>query len=404
MVGCVVLACASYVLAEDWPQWGGPTRNEKVAGFTAPTNWPTTLTSKWKVKVGAGDATPALVGDKLYVFARDGGDEVTLCLNADDGKEIWRDKNAVEAVTGPSAAAHAGPRSSPAVADGKVVTLGVTGVVSCLDAAKGTVVWRKDDVKGWPRFYTATSPLIVDGLVIAHLGGSGKGQLVAYDLADGKVKWSYDDKEGPGYASPVMLTADGVKQLVTLTEKSVIGVNLADGKLLWQVPFAPKGMSYNAATPVVDGTTVIVSGQGRGTKAFKIAKEGDAFGAKELWTDDKSAVLFCTPILKDGLLYGLSDAGNFFCVTTKDGVTAWTDTVKRGSGRNANYCAMVDAGSVILALPSTGELIAFKPGDKEYSELAKIKVADTATFAFPVIAGKRVFVKDQDSVTLWTFE
>ena len=88
--------------------------------------------------MGSGDATPALVGDKLYVFARPGDDEVTLCLNAGDGKELWRDKYAAQAVTG-AAARHPGPRSSPAVAEGKVVTLGVGGVLSCLDAATGDV-------------------------------------------------------------------------------------------------------------------------------------------------------------------------------------------------------------------------------------------------------------------------
>ena len=136
MVGCVVLLSALGVFAQDWPQWRGPNRDGKVTGFTAPQTWPKALTQKWKMTVGAGDATPALVGDRLYVFTRQGDDEVTLCLSAADGKELWRDKYAAQAVTG-AAARHPGPRSSPTVADGKVVTLGVGGVLSCLDAASG---------------------------------------------------------------------------------------------------------------------------------------------------------------------------------------------------------------------------------------------------------------------------
>ena len=348
--------------------------------------------------VGAGDATPALVGDRLYVFTRQGEDEITRCLNAADGKELWQDKYAAQAVTGAAARQHPGPRSSPAVADGKVITLGVGGVLSCLDAASGKVVWRKDPFsKVVPRFFTATSPIIVDGMVIAHLGGEGNGALIAFDLASGNEKWRWA-AEGPAYASPVLMTVDGTKQVVTLTEKSVVGISTAEGKLLWQIPFPVSGMSYNAATPIVSGTTVIFTGQGRGTKAVKIEKQGDVFAFKDLWSNPQAWVKFNTPVLKDGLVFGFSEGGNLFCLDAKTGKTDWTDAAKRAAG----FAAILDVGSSLLVLPSDGELIAFKPSDKEFAELAKFKVADTATYAHPVVAGKRIFVKDQNSVTLWT--
>jgi hypothetical protein len=370
-----------------------------VSGFVVPAKWPTALTQKWKATVGLGDATPALVGDKLFVFARQGTEEITLCLNAADGKELWQNKYEAQAVTG-AAARHPGPRSSPSVVDGKVVTLGVGGVVSCLDAATGKLLWRKDEFpKVVPRFFTSCSPIIVDGMAIAHVGGQGNGAIIAFDLATGDPKWKWA-AEGPGYASPALLTVDGVKQIVTLTEKNVVGVGVADGKQLWQLHFAPQGMAYNAATPIIDGQTVIYTGQGRGTKAVKIEKQGDSFAPKELWSNADLGVQFNTPVLKDGLLFGLSDKGTFFCINAKTGETAWTDTTKRGG----NFGALLDAGSVILALPSTSELIAFKPADKEYVEVAKLKVADTPTYAHPVIAGNRVFVKDNETVTLWTME
>ena len=400
IVSCVVLIGAGWVFAQDWPQWRGANRDGKVTGFTAPQTWPKALTQKWKVTAGSGDSTPALVGDKLYVFARQGEDEVTLCLDAEKGTELWRDKYAAQAVTGPAARQHPGPRSSPAAADGKIVTLGVGGVLSCLDAATHKVLWRKDEFpKVTPRFFTGMSPIIVDGMAIAQLGGEGNGAIMAFDLATGDPKWKWAD-EGPAYASPALLTVDGTKQIVTLTEKSVVGVGVAEGKLLWQIPFPVRGMAYNAATPIVDGQTVIFTGQGRGTKAVKIEKKGDGFAATELWSNEKLAVKFNTPVLKDGLLFGLTDKGMFFCIDAKNGQEAWSDSTKHGDG----FGAMVDAGSVILALPNTSELIAFKPVGKEYAELAKIKVADTPTYAHPVIAGQRVFVKDQDSVTMWTFE
>ena len=114
----------------------------------APKTWPKELTNKWKVKVGDGVASPALVGDKLYVYTREGDNEITRCLNAADGKEIWKDKYDSGRFSGRGDTGYPGPRSSPTVADGKVVTLGVNGTLSCLDAATGKVVWRNENFKG----------------------------------------------------------------------------------------------------------------------------------------------------------------------------------------------------------------------------------------------------------------
>ena len=143
----------------------------------------------WRTTVGLGDATPALVGGKLYVFTRQGDNEVILCLDAADGKKLWQYQYAAEPVTGAAARQHAGPRSSPTVTDGKVVTLGATGVVSCVDAATGMALWRKEEFKGVPRFFTSMSPIVVDGMAIAQLGGPGDGTTVAFDLASGNPKW-----------------------------------------------------------------------------------------------------------------------------------------------------------------------------------------------------------------------
>ncbi len=394
---CAVLACAaSAAFSQDWPQWRGPGLDGKAAGFAAPETWPKELTQKWKVAVGPGDSTPALVADKLYVFTRQDANEVILCLNAEDGKEVWRNAYAAPAIGGPAAGAHSGPRSSPAVSAGRVCTLGISGIVSCVDAASGKTLWRKDDFSGaWPRFYTSSSPLIVDGLAVVQLGGPTGGGIVAYDLATGEPRWKWTG-DGAAYASPAVMTADGVRQVVALTDKMVVAVALADGKLLWQIAFAPSGMAYNAATPIVDGQTVIYTGQGRGTKAVKVSKQGDTFEAKEVWTNATLAPQYNTPVLKDGFLYGLSEKGFFFCINAKTGETVWTDTTSRRS-----FGAIVDGGSCLLALPQNSQMIVFQATDKAYTEVASIKVADKGTYASPVLAGKRIFVRDQDSVMLW---
>jgi hypothetical protein len=123
IVGLVTLVCAAPIFAQDWPQWRGADRDGRVTGFAAPQTWPKTLTEKWRKKVGSGDATPALVRDKLYVFARQGEDEVTLCLNAGDGKELWQDKYAAQAVTGAASGA-GGDRSRQAAPGAKELPCG----------------------------------------------------------------------------------------------------------------------------------------------------------------------------------------------------------------------------------------------------------------------------------------
>jgi len=455
-VSLAAAACSAKMIApllgapSDWPQWRGVNGAGKVTEFTPPATWPKQLKQEWSKPVGEGDATPALVGDKLYVFARQDNQEVTRCLEAATGNEVWIDKYAAQGAEGP-AAAHSGPRSSPAVAEGKVVTLGVRGTLSCLDAATGKKIWRKDDYGSWPRFYVSSSPLILDGMCVAQLGGSSNGAIVAYDLNSGDAKWK-TPSGGPGYASLVLMLVGDTKLIVAETENKVLAVTAADGKVVWDVPFTVQGMGYNSSTPVVDGQTIYFSGGGRGTRAVKLEKTGETFKGTELWRNDKSSAQFNSPVLKDGLLYGLSPTNELFCLKADTGETAWTASIGggapqgggpggpgggrggpgagpgggrggpgggrggpggpggpggRGGGRGGmggggmgrgGYGSIVDAGPVLLALTPSSELIVFTPNDKSFTEQARIKVASTPTYAYPVVAGDRIYVKDKDNL------
>jgi outer membrane protein assembly factor BamB len=415
LVTCVTLLGAGAAGAQDWPQWRGANRNA-VATFTAPKTWPKELTKKWSEKVGDGVATPALVGDKLYVFTRKGGDEVVSCLNAADGKEVWSDKYESAEFRGMDAGPFfLGPRASPTVAEGKVVTLGATGILSCYDTA-GKKLWRKEDFKGVvPRFHVASSPIVVDGLCVVQLGGSSKAATVAYDLATGDEKWKADS-DSPGYASPVFLSLGGTKAVVVETEGSILALNVADGKQLWKTAYPITGrMGYNASTPMVEGDTLIYGGSDRGTKAVKLDKKDREVTAKDLWSNKDNSVQFNTPVLKGGLIYGLNNGDKLFCINAESGKTLWGPTAigagggggggggGRGMGR-AGFGSVVDAGSVLMALTPAGQLVVFEPSDKEFKEVAKYKVADGGTYAYPVLSGNRVFIKDKDSLTLYTVE
>ena len=437
LVFVVAFSAATSALALDWPQWRGPNRDAKVTGFTAPETWPQELAQRWKVQVGDGVSTPALVGDRLYVFARQEDSEVTRCLDANTGREVWQDQYETEAASGP-ARSFPGPRSSPTVADGKVITYGVRGVLSCLDAETGKVIWRKSDyAASLPRFYTSSSPIVVDGLCIAQLGGEETGAIVAYDLATGDQTWKWAG-DGTAYASPVLLTMDGTSIVIAETDDNIVGLEVVTGEVVWETPYAVTGRGYNAATPIVVGQKIIYTGSNRGAIAAQFSKQGDSLTAQELWNNQDNSVQYNTPVLKDGFLYGLSNRNVLFCIDTATGKTLWTDTVlagdasqggdrrqqaearesrsqqpdtggrrrgrRRGGGGRGGYGSIVDAGSVLFALTPAGQLIVFEPSDTEFKQVASYKVAEGGTYAYPIVAGNRVFVKDTDSVTLWSID
>ena len=381
--------------SQDWSQFRGPGRDSKVTGFKAPAKWPAELTLKWKITVGTGDATPVLAGKNIFLHTRQGAEETVLCLDAATGKQIWRYSYAAPAVTGP-ASSHPGPRSTPVIGEGKIVTFGVSGITSCLDLTSGKLLWKKDENQGVPQFSTGMSPIIYKGSVILQTGGKDNGQVVAYDLNTGAEKWKYTS-EGPAYASPSMMTIDKILQVVLFTEKSLISLDPSNGKFLWKIETPPMQRFYVSVSPYIDGNKIYYTGLGAGSKAVEISRQGDTYVSKELWSNPEVGAKWTTPILKDGYLYGFTDQRRIYCINAANGQTAWID-----NATNSDFSTILDCGSVIIGFPSTGYLIVFKPDPKAYSEIVKYKVAETAVYAFPVITGNNIYVKDAESLMLYS--
>jgi outer membrane protein assembly factor BamB len=395
VVACVLAACRAS--AQDWPGWRGAGRDGKLVGFTAPAEWPKELKRGWGVPVGVGHATPALAAGRLYVFARQGDDEVTLCLDAATGKELWRDRYPAPYEMDPTARDHGkGPKSSPAVADGRVFTLGISGILSCLDATSGRPLWRHTFQDRFPKtaaqYGTSMSPLVTDGLCVAHVGGPGKGAIVAFEAATGKARWSWDG-DGPGYASPVRTRIGGRDQIITQTQSWAVGLSPADGALLWKLKYTTE-YEQNSVTPVVGGDRVILSGYHKGTSALRVA--GGA--PEELWRTDDVSMYMSTPVLKGERLFGFNEKrrGQFFCLDAASGKTLWS-----GPGRQGDNAALLDAGGVILALTTGADLVVFDASDAAYAERARYKVAETPTWAHPVVSGRSIYVKDLETLTQW---
>ena len=394
----ILLISSCTLFSQDWPQFRGSGRDSKITGFKIPTKWPTELAQRWRITVGTGDATPVLIGKKIYLHTRQGSDEVILCLDAATGKEQWRSSYSVTAATGPSAS-HPGPRSTPAYSNGKLVTFGISGILSCLDAESGKVVWRRENpANEFPQFYTGMSPLIVDGVCLAHVGTKDNGQFLALDLNTGKEKWVWTG-DGPAYASPSLMSMGGQKHIVVQTEKNLLALNFSDGKPVWQVAAPPSQRFYNCTSPYIDGNKVYYTGQGTGIKALEINKQGDQYIPKELWSNTEVGAKWNTPVLINGFLYGFSDQKRIYCVNATNGKTGWIDNTV-----NSDFATVNDCGSVIIGLASTGNLIVFKPDPEKYTETAKYKVTETAVYAFPVISGSTIYVKDAESLIMYTIK
>jgi len=393
----MIFAMTGNAFCQDWPQFRGLNRDSKVTGFKAPAIWPSVLNQVWKVTVGTGDATPVLVGKKIYLNTRQGGDEVILCLDASSGKELWKDSYPANAVTGP-AGSHPGPRSTPAVSNGKLVTFGASGILSCLDAGTGKIIWRKENpTNAVPQFFTGMSPLITEGMCIAYVGTRDNGAVLCIDILSGAEKWKWTG-EGPAYSSPSIMEIDGKKHVILLSEKNIMAISLADGKLQWSIPTPIQQRFYNCVSPYLNGQVIYYSGQGTGTRAIKVEKQGDSYVPKEIWANATVGAKWNTPVLRDGFLYGFTDSRKIYCISAADGQTAWIDNAV-----NSDFATLVDCGKVLIGLPSTSNLIIFKPDNKAYAELAKYKVSDTPVYSFPVVAGNVVYIKDAESLIMYKF-
>jgi len=204
-----MIFCATPNHAQDWTQWRGANRDGNSPAISS--QWPRTLTEEWKVTVGVGHSSPVVAKGKIYIFARQGDQETLLCLDAITGKEIWRSSQPVAYEMNPAATGHGkGPKSTPVVSNGSICTLGISGVISCHDAITGKLKWRREFSKQYPNtsplYGTAMSPLVDNGLLIAHVGGQDRGALMAFNIETGAVKWS-NELDGPAYASPIVVTA-----------------------------------------------------------------------------------------------------------------------------------------------------------------------------------------------------
>jgi outer membrane protein assembly factor BamB len=358
------------------------------------------LTRRWNVEVGTGYATPLVVGDRLFVFTRQGGNEVMTALDAASAKVIWRTSYAAPFKMNPATAPHGpGPKSTPTFAANRLFTLGISGIVTAFDASSGRQIWQRPADPVEPLYHTAMSPLVVGNQMILHVGGHDNGALTAFDVSTGQVRWRWNG-DGPAYGSPQLFDLGGTPQVVTFTQKNFVGVSLEDGKLLWRRPFVTPS-NTTSQTPILYKDMVIQMGRDNGVTAFRVAPGGGEWTTTDVWRTADVSSHMSDAVAVDNVLFGLShlNSGQYFALDLDTGRVLW-----RSEPRQAAHAAIERAGNTIVSLEDDGELVVIRLNREKFVPVARYKVATSDTWTPPVLSGNRIFVKDVSSLTLWTID
>jgi len=286
-----------------------------------------------------------------------------------------------------------------------LVTLGITGTLTCYNATDGAILWRKDYAgqfpATYPEFGAAMSPVVDRDLVIAHVGGKDNGAMVAYEMKTGKLRWEWKE-DGPSYASPIVTFIDNVRQVVTQTEHNCVGISAEDGKLLWKIPFTTP-YEQNSVSPVaIGGGKILFGGTGNPTFLCKPHKDGDTWKVDKLWETRDVIFYMNTPVLNGNLLYGMSQkkSGQMVSFDPDTGNLLWGDPFGR-FGDNASVFA---GGGYIFALSSKGTLFIYRKVGNKLAEVFQQQIADTEIWASPAHSTRRMLIKDKTNLTLWTIE
>ena len=385
---------------EGWSQWRGPSRDGVASSLTVPATWPAQLTKRWDVTVGLGHASPVIAGDRVIVHARQANREVVAAYDLASGKRLWQDGIDAPYTMNSAATGHGpGPKSTPAIADGRVFTLGISGIFSAHDLTTGKLLWRKNAPPTPPEFGTASSPMVDGATVIAYLGGPGAGALTAMDVATGAVKWRWTG-DGPAYASPILVTFAGTPQIVVQSQNKLVGVAATDGRLLWEVPIKTP-YEQNSVTPLAVGGLLLYAGLENPTIALRVtAGLGKGWTATPAWRNDDVAMYMSSPAVSGTAVYGLStkNRGQFFAIDAGSGKTLWLTR-----GREAENASIVRAGEFLLMGTTNSELVVAKANPARFEEVRRYTVADSAMWAHPAFAGRSIIVKDVDKLIVWGF-
>lgn len=404
----LVLVLGVNALADEtsWLGWLGNDRNGWSESFEVPQKWPATLRKVWSVKTGIGYSSPIVSDGLVFQYGRDGENEVLACIDLSSGDVKWRKSYDVPFTMGQGGEWHGkGPKSAPALADGRLFTMSISGILSAWSAATGERLWYRDfngEFTGKPTPYwgACVSPIVDDNRVIVHFGNDKEGFLAALNVESGDVVWR-QGKDGAAYASPLLAEIDGVRQIVEWNHRAVAGVESSTGKLLWEFPFPHVGTNQNMPSPVFHDGKILVGGENRGIRCIQPKGSDGTWSATELWHQEKVALDMSTAVMNGANLFGFSHygKGRLFSVASATGKIRWQGPQRLG--QNATFLAIP---KYVVVLLDNGVLQIVSAESASHEKVAEYKVAESPTWAPPVLLEHGILIKDHDTLTKWSFQ
>jgi len=388
---CISLDVAAQTAGE-WPQWRGPNRDgvSKETGLLK--QWPDGGPPlAWKATgAGRGYSSFAVSNNRLYTMGLRGDREYVIAFDVVTGKEVWATANgkAFRNDRGD------GPRGTPTVDSDKLYALGGNGDLSCLEARTGRTVWTMNVLEKFGGsnivWGISESPLVVGDKLLVNAGGPNA-SIVALSKRDGSLLWK-SQSDRAGYSSAIPLMAGGINQVVFFTSTRALGLDLRDGRLLWEYPRAANNVA-NAATPVVRANRVFISsdyGTGGGLVEIKASEKG--LTAQEVYFTREMRNHHSSSILVGEHLYGFS-SGILTAMRFDTGQIAWRD-------RSVGKGSLVYADGHLYCLSENGVVGLVEATPEAYREKGRFRIPQESlpTWAHPVIAGGRLYLRDQDTI------
>ncbi len=382
----------------DWPQFRGPNRDDVSTETGLLKDWPAGGPRLvWKATgLGAGHGGVAVAGNRIYTTGDKGDSSFVVALNAADGQQVWSSRLGKPGPVG--SPEHDGPRGTPTVAGDLVFALGQWGELVCLETARGKEQWRKDFIKDFggtcPNWGFAESPL-ADGDKVVVTPGGAQGAVVALNQKTGAVVWrSREFTDAPHYSSLIVAQPGGVRQYIQLTPESVVGIAAADGQMLWRAP--RKGRTAVIPTPVyADGFVYVSSYYGAGCNLFKITALSGQFSVEQIYASHSMNNHHGGVVKVGDFVYGYSDGRGWTCQDFKTGDVKWDEKEKLGKGS-----LVYGDGRLYLRQENgrgTVALIEASPaGYKEHGRFDQPDRSGKNTWPHPVIAGGKLYLRDQD--------